>query len=144
MAAGLTIVATQYELFKNTFEQAVLAMSEPEVFIKQIATDGELVPADMTVENIDAMNAQVWGQGFAPPLFEGVFEIVEQRILKDAHLKLTLRNPQGTYSAIWFFHAQEMDSPIRCAYQMQRNDWNGKTSVQLLVEYAQALNHSEA
>ena len=144
MAAGLTIVATQYELFKNTFEQAVLAMSEPEVFIKQIATDGELVPADMTLENIDAMNAQVWGQGFAPPLFEGVFEIVEQRILKDAHLKLTLRNPQGTYSAIWFFHAQEMDSPIRCAYQMQRNDWNGKTSVQLLVEYAQALNHSEA
>ena len=144
MAAGLTIVATQYELFKNTFEQAVLAISEPEVFIKQIATDGELVPADMTVENIDAMNAQVWGQGFAPPLFEGVFEIVEQRILKDAHLKLTLRNPQGTYSAIWFFHAQEMDSPIRCAYQMQRNDWNGKTSVQLLVEYAQALNHSEA
>ena len=144
MAAGLTIVATQYELFKNTFEQAVLAMSEPEVFIKQIATDGELVPADMTVENIDAMNAQVWGQGFAPPLFEGVFEIVEQRILKDAHLKLTLRNQHGTYSAIWFFHATELDSPIRCAYQMQRNDWNGKTSVQLLVEYAQALNHSEA
>lgn len=143
MAAGLTIVATQYELFKNTFEQAVLAMSEPEVFIKQIATDGELVPADMTVENIDAMNAQVWGQGFAPPLFEGVFEIVEQRILKDAHLKLTLRNPQGTYSAIWFFHAQEMDSPIRCAYQMQRNDWNGKTSVQFLIEFAHALNHGE-
>ena len=143
MAAGLTIVATQYELFKNTFEQAVLAMSEPEVFIKQIATDGELVPADMTVENIDAMNAQVWGQGFAPPLFEGVFEIVEQRILKDAHLKLTLRNPQGTYSAIWFFHATELDSPIRCAYQMQRNDWNGKTSVQFLIEFAHALNHGE-
>ena len=143
MAAGLTIVATQYELFKNTFEQAVLAMSEPEVFIKQIATDGELVPADMTVENIDAMNAQVWGQGFAPPLFEGVFEIVEQRILKDAHLKLTLRNQHGTYSAIWFFHATELDSPIRCAYQMQRNDWNGKTSVQFLIEFAHALNHGE-
>ena len=144
MAAGLTIVATQYELFKNAFEQAVIAMSEPEVFIKQIATDGELAPADMTVENIDAINAQVWGQGFAPPLFEGVFEIVEQRILKDAHLKLTLRNQHGSYSAIWFFHATEMDSPIHCAYQMQRNDWNGKTSVQFLVEYAQALNHSEA
>ena len=143
MAAGLTIVATQYELFKNTFEQAVLAMSEPEVFIKQIATDGELVPADMTVENIDAMNAQVWGQGFAPPLFEGVFEIVEQRILKDAHLKLTLRNPHGTYSAIWFFHATELDSPMHCAYQMQRNDWNGKTSVQLLIEYAHSIHQGE-
>jgi len=143
MAAGLTIVATQYELFKNTFEQAVLAMSEPEVFIKQITTDGELVPDDMTVENIDSINAQVWGQGFAPPLFEGEFEIVEQRVLKDAHLKLTLRNPHGTYSAIWFFHAQEMDSPIHCAYQMQRNDWNGKTSVQLLIEYAHSIHHGE-
>jgi single-stranded-DNA-specific exonuclease len=143
MAAGLTIVATQYELFKDTFEQAVIAMSEPEVFIKQIATDGELRPADMTVENIDAMNAQVWGQGFAPPLFEGVFEIVEQRILKDAHLKLTLKNQNGSYNAIWFFHASEMSSPIHCAYQMQRNDWNGKTSVQFLIEYAQEINPND-
>ena len=143
MAAGLTIVATQYELFKNTFEQAVLAMSEPDVFIKQITTDGELLPTDMTVENIDAINAQVWGQGFAPPLFEGEFEIVEQRVLKEAHLKLTLRNPHGTYSAIWFFHATELDSPMHCAYQMQRNDWNGKTSVQLLIEYAHSIHQGE-
>jgi len=30
MAAGLTIVREHYELFKQTLEQAVLAMSEPE------------------------------------------------------------------------------------------------------------------
>lgn len=97
----------------------------------------------MTLDNIEAINAQVWGQGFAPPLFEGVFDIVEQRILKDAHLKLTLRNAHGvTYSAIWFFHAQEMPSPIHCAYQMQRNEWNGNVSIQLLIEFAQAIENS--
>ena len=142
MAAGLTIVREHYELFKATFEQAVLAMSEPEAFIKQILTDGELAPQDMTLDNIEAINAQVWGQGFAPPLFEGVFDIVEQRILKDAHLKLTLRNESGTHSAIWFFHAQEMLSPIHAVYQMQRNEWNGNVSIQLLVEFAQAIENS--
>ncbi len=139
MAAGLTIVREHYELFKNTFEQAVTFLSEPEVFIKQITTDGELQAQDMTIANIDAINAQVWGQGFAPPLFEGVFDIVEQRVLKDAHLKLTLRNASGTFSAIQFFHASELSSPIHCVYQLQRNDWNGKTSVQLLVEHAQEM-----
>ena len=139
MAAGLTIVREHYELFKQTLEQAVLAMSEPDAFIKQINTDGELAPADMTLDNVEAIHAQVWGQGFAPPLFEGVFEIVEQRILKDAHLKLTLRNDAGTHSAIWFFHAQEMPSPIHAAYQMQRNEWNGNVSIQLLIDFAQAM-----
>ncbi len=143
MAAGLTIVREHYELFKATFERAVLAMSEPEAFIKQILTDGELAPQDMTLDNIEAINAQVWGQGFAPPLFEGMFDIVEQRVLKDAHLKLTLRNAHGvTYSAIWFFHAQEMPSPIHCAYQMQRNEWNGNVSIQLLIEFAQTVENS--
>ncbi len=139
MAAGLTIVREHYELFKQTLEQAVLAMSEPDAFIKQINTDGELAPADMTLENVEAINAQVWGQGFAPPLFEGVFEIIEQRVLKDAHLKLTLRNETGTHSAIWFFHAEQMTSPIHAVYQMQRNEWNGKVSIQLLIEFAQTL-----
>ena len=144
MAAGLTIVREHYEQFKETFEQAVLAMSEPETFIKQITTDGELAPHDMTLDNVEAITRQVWGQGFAPPLFEGVFEIMDQRVLKDAHLKLTLRNQYGTYSAIWFFHAEEMPSPIHCAYQMQRNDWNGKTSIQLLIEFGQAINSEES
>lgn len=139
MAAGLTIVREHYELFKTTFEQAVLAMSEPDAFIKQIATDGELDAAQMTVENIEAMNAQVWGQGFPPPLFEGEFEVIEQRILKDTHLKLTLRNHHSTHNAIWFFHADELSKRIRCTYQMQRNDWNGKTSVQLLLTHAQTM-----
>ncbi|MFZ1417283.1 MAG: single-stranded-DNA-specific exonuclease RecJ [Burkholderiaceae bacterium] len=139
MAAGLTIVREHYELFKQTLEQAVLAMSEPDAFIKQINTDGELAPADMTLDNVEAIHAQVWGQGFAPPLFEGVFEIVDQRVLKDAHLKLTLRNDAGTHSAIWFFHAEEMPSPIHAAYQMQRNEWNGNVSIQLLIEFAQTM-----
>jgi single-stranded-DNA-specific exonuclease len=30
----------------------------------------------------------VWGQGFPLPIFEGEFEVVEQRILADKHLKV--------------------------------------------------------
>ena len=135
MAAGLSIVRERFDEFKAVFEQAVLAMSEPEAFVKQIVTDGELAQADFTIANVDAMNRQVWGQGFAPPLFEGHFTVVEQKVLKDAHLKLSLKNHAGVFSAIWFFHTDELPEQIHCAYQLQRNDWNGKSSLQFLVEH---------
>ena len=135
MAAGLTIVAEHFELFRATFDQAVLAMSEPDMFIKQIVTDGELEPHDFSIANVDAINHQVWGQGFPPPLFQGEFTVLEQRVLKDAHLKLSLQNHVGTFSAIWFFHTDELPAKIHCAYQLQRNDWNGKTTLQMLVEH---------
>lgn len=136
MAAGLTIVREDFELFKTTFENAVLAMSEPEDFTKQILTDGALAASDFSITNVDAINKQVWGQGFAAPLFEGEFTVVEQRILKDAHLKLVLQNQHGKFNAIWFFHAELMPNTIHCAYQLQRNDWNGKTDLQFLIEHA--------
>lgn len=139
MAAGLTIVRESFETFKQTFEQAVLAMSEPEVFTKQIMTDGEPQQDDLTIVNVDAINQQVWGQGFPAPLFEGQFTVLEQRILKDAHLKLKLQNAHGIFNAIWFFHAQELPRQIHCAYQLQRNDWNGNTELQFLIEHAYPL-----
>jgi single-stranded-DNA-specific exonuclease len=139
MAAGLTIVRESFETFRQTFEQAVLAMSEPEVFTKQIMTDGEPQQDDLTIVNVDAINQQVWGQGFPAPLFEGQFTVLEQRILKDAHLKLKLQNAHGIFNAIWFFHAQELPRQIHCAYQLQRNDWNGNTELQFLIEHAYPL-----
>lgn len=144
MAAGLTIYREHFELFKQTFEQAVLAMSEPDMFIKQVLTDGALAPHDFSIENVDAINHQVWGQGFAPPLFEGQFTVLEQRVLKDAHLKLSLRSQAGTFSAIKFFHTEELPEQIYCTYQLQRNDWNGKTTLQMLVESIHVMeqNHN--
>ena len=139
MAAGLTIVRETFETFRQTFEQAVLAMSEPEVFTKQIVTDGEPQQDDLTIANVNAINQQVWGQGFPAPLFEGQFTVLEQRILKDTHLKLKLQNAHGIFNAIWFFHAEELPRQIHCAYQLQRNDWNGNTELQFLIEHAYPL-----
>lgn len=136
MAAGLTIVADAFDEFKDAFEEAVIQMSEPDVFIKQIVTDGELASQDLLIDNVDAINQQVWGQGFPPPLFEGVFTVLEQRILKEAHLKLKLQNEHGVFNAIWFFQAEPMPRQLHCVYQLQRNDWNGKTELQLLIEQA--------
>lgn len=140
MAAGLTIVRADFEAFKEKFEQAVLAMSEPEAFIKQIVTDGELSTADFTINNVDAINHQVWGQGFAAPLFQGRFSVIEQKILKDSHLKLTLKNQSGVFNAIWFFHIDDLPEQIDCVYQLQRNDWNGKSTLQLLIEHIQPVS----
>ena len=32
-----------------------------------------------------------WGQGFPEPLFDNEFALLQRRVLKDKHLKLTLR-----------------------------------------------------
>lgn len=139
MAAGLTIIRADFELFKEKFEEAVLAMSEPEVFLKQIITDGELNSVDFTIGNVDSINQQVWGQGFNVPLFQGRFSVIEQKVLKNSHLKLTLKNQSGIFSAIWFFHTDELPGQIDCVYQLQQNDWNGKCTLQLLIEHVQSL-----
>ena len=70
--------------------------------------------------------------------------MLEQRVLKDAHLKLKLQNAQGIFNAIWFFHADELPRNIQCIYQMQRNDWKGKTELQFLIEHAYPLEAATA
>jgi single-stranded-DNA-specific exonuclease len=89
----------------------------------------------MSEDLVDLLNAQVWGQGFAPPLFEDTFEVLQQRLVKDTHLKLLLKNTGTTLAAIWFNRTEPLPPVARLAYRLAIDNYQGAGKVQLLIEH---------
>lgn len=138
MAAGLTIRADALDAFTQAFEAVGKNWLNQHQLERVIETDGPLESAYFTTQFIELMETQVWGQGFAPPLFCDEFRVVNQRILKERHLKLTLEKDGVTYDAIWFGHIDSLAGRAKVAYRLDANEFNGRTRVQLLVEHAEA------
>ena len=124
MAAGLTIRKDAFDEFKELFACAVKELSDPEMFERNIVTDGELRASDFNTELVEAIRKHVWGQAFPEPLFANQFKVLSQRVLKDQHLKLS----------IWFRHKRELPPTVRLAYKLDINDFRGRQSVQLIIE----------
>ncbi|OLF39254.1 MULTISPECIES: single-stranded-DNA-specific exonuclease RecJ [unclassified Psychrobacter] len=139
MAAGLTIKRSNFEAFLTAFNE-VMAEMDDEVFAEQKFTDGSLQAGDFSLWFAEHLaNASIWGHGFAPPIFDGVFEVLSFKILKDKHLKLSLRYPEVQYpieaiyfnfdSSAWDYRAEK----VHLLFQLDINEWNGKQSLQLMV-----------
>ncbi|MGS0742885.1 single-stranded-DNA-specific exonuclease RecJ [Glaciimonas sp. GG7] len=139
MAAGLTIRADAFDAFSAAFELVGSALLGKHQLERVIETDGPLEDAYYTTEFIEQMEGQVWGQGFAPPVFCDEFKVVSQRILKEKHLKLLLERNGNRYDAIWFGHTDALGSRAKVAFRLDANEYNGVTKVQLMVEHAEAL-----
>jgi single-stranded-DNA-specific exonuclease len=138
MAAGLTLRADAFDAFAAAFEQVGRSWLDSRQLERVVETDGALEDAYFTVEFIELLDSQVWGQGFAPPLFCDEFKVVNQRVLKERHLKLLLEKDGRKYDAIWFGHADGLPPTARVAYRLDANEYNGVTRVQLMVEHAEA------
>jgi single-stranded-DNA-specific exonuclease len=137
MAAGLTIAVADLARFEAAFENAVHAVLDPSLLTRTIETDGSLDEAEATVANVLALDAQVWGQGFAPPLFLDTFDVESQRIVKEKHLKLTLRRGRRVFDAIWFNSVAVLPDRAHIVYRLAANSYNGNTRVQFIVEQAE-------
>ena len=145
MAAGLTIAADKLAAFRAAFAAEVGrhedALNAPDV----IWTDGELTAGDLSLELAEALRSGgPWGQGFPEPVFENVLEVVEFRVLKDAHLKLRVSHPDGggLTDAIVFNQAQFPDgydgSKLKLVYRLDVNEFRNRRTAQLVVEHMQS------
>jgi len=139
MAAGLTIRADAFDAFAAAFEKVGREWLGQSQLERVIETDGPLEDAYYTTQFIELMDGQVWGQGFAPPLFCDEFRVVSQRILKEKHLKLLLERNGTRYDAIWFGHTDELGNKAKVAFRLDANEYNGVTKVQLMVEHAEPI-----
>lgn len=150
MAAGLTLQKRHFDAFRQAFEQ-VLSEYDDAVFAETIYTDGGLEPNEFNIAFVDSLNQlAIWGQGFLPPIFDNVFVIQDFRVLKEQHLKLWLSHAgvAFTIEAIWFnvdFEAVDISqihrgvSQIHLLYTLDKNTYNQKTSLQLMIKKAQLL-----
>ncbi len=139
MAAGLTLKRRHFDDFVTAFDK-VMAKLDNEVFAEQKFTDGPLQAQDFSLAFAEHLaNASIWGHGFAPPIFDGVFEVLSFKVLKDKHLKLSLRYPEVQYpidaiyfnfdSSAWDYRAEQ----VHLLFELDINEWNGKHSLQLMV-----------
>ena len=140
MAAGLTIQKADFERFNQAL-QAVLLDFDDDVFYEQKFTDGALLPDEFSLSFVDRLkNISVWGNGFVPPVFDGKFEVINHRILKDKHLKLSLKMAGVQYpiDAIWFnYQADSWDYRafgVHILYTLDINEWQGSQRLQLVIK----------
>jgi single-stranded-DNA-specific exonuclease len=138
MAAGLTIRADNLEGFTNAFEAVGRASLTKSQLERVLETDGPLEDAYFSTTFIELVDSHVWGQGFAPPVFCDEFRVISQRVLKERHLKLLLEKNGQRYDAIWFGHVDTLPERANVAFRLDANEFNGRTTVQLLVEHAEA------
>ncbi len=136
MAAGLTLQAQDFDAFSVAFEKVARSWLGPSQLERIVETDGVLESDYYSTQFISLMASQVWGQGFPAPVFCDTFTVCSQRILKERHLKLVLKNGGIEHDAIWFGHNEPLPSQVEVAFRLDANEFNGNTRVQLLVEYA--------
>jgi single-stranded-DNA-specific exonuclease len=97
MAAGLSLSKSNLDAFSQAFDQVVRSRLMPEQLEPIIYSDGELQSTEFDLEFAELLrHCGPWGQAFPEPVFDGEFVILQQRILKDCHLKYTLALENST------------------------------------------------
>jgi len=140
MAAGLTLHAVRLDEFAALLERAVGEFADPSCFSASLATDGPLAAAEIDLPLVDAIEAEVWGQGFAPPLFCGEFAVTRQSIVAGRHLRAQLRaGAARPLDAIAFGRVDPLPAAARIAYRLIRDEYQGLASVRLVVEAVEPL-----
>jgi single-stranded-DNA-specific exonuclease len=138
-AAGATILAADYERFRDLFSDIAGELLDDDALTRSLHTDGSLESGYFSLETARLLESGIWGQGFPPPLFEGRFVVEQQRVLKDKHLKLRLRAGNQRFEAIQFNYSETPGNEVRAAYRLSVNEYNGVQSVQLIVEHLQSV-----
>ncbi|WP_066131373.1 single-stranded-DNA-specific exonuclease RecJ [Bordetella ansorpii] len=137
MAAGLTLGRDDFATFAPAFDAAVRELTGRDRFEPLIETDGTLESGYANAEVAGLLNQQVWGAGFAAPLFLDEFTVRAQRLVGEKHLKLSLERGHQRFDAIWFGHDQSVPEHVQVAYRLEQNVWNGMVSAQLVIEHAE-------
>ena len=144
MAAGLSIEGKRFDTFKLAFEYIVNKNITEEQRHCAILTDGELPIDCYSIDFVEQLRAAgPWGQHFVEPVFEGKFRLLQQRLLKEKHLKVVLQTPDGLTLDAIYFNIDNKQWPnatvnyVHGAFNLDINEFRGQRSVQLLIK---ALN----
>lgn len=139
MAAGLTLAAEDLNTFRHAFDAEVRRVLTEDDLQGILHTDGPLAAAELTEQLAETLRYIPWGQGFPEPVFDGEFHVVNRRIVGERHLKLTLKQPGHTtvIDAIAFNAAEDAPTTdhLHCAYRVDLNEYNGRRSLQLIIEH---------
>ncbi|MFV3333829.1 single-stranded-DNA-specific exonuclease RecJ [Pseudomonas sp. NY15437] len=143
MAAGLSLPQEHFGAFAAAFDAEVRRQLDEDDLTGRLLSDGQLGAEEFHLELARALRqAGPWGQHFPEPLFHGIFQIVQQRVVGERHLKLVLKTECGSLQldAIAFNIDRDIwpNPTVRwaeVAYKLDVNEFRGNESVQLMVAH---------
>ncbi|MDO9617377.1 MAG: single-stranded-DNA-specific exonuclease RecJ [Pseudomonas sp.] len=145
MAAGLSLPEANFAAFAVAFDAEVRRQLCEDDLTGRLLSDGALSIEEFHLPLAKELrNAGPWGQHFPEPLFHGVFQLVQQRVVGERHLKVVLKSECGSVQldGIAFGVDREIwPNPtvrwVELAYKLDVNEYRGQESVQLLIAHIQ-------
>ncbi|GLX79598.1 single-stranded-DNA-specific exonuclease RecJ [Thalassotalea insulae] len=143
MAAGLSITPDDFKQFQQHFEYYAEQWLDSELLEGKCFSDGALALSEMNLAFAELLRASgPWGQNFAEPLFDDEFELIQQRLVGEKHLKMVVQKQGQVFDAIAFNvdikqWPNSQATKVHLAYRLDINEFRGKQSLQLIVENLQ-------
>ncbi len=137
MAAGCTVAEEHLDVFEEALNQVATEWLDAATLTRSLETDGPLAPEYLRVDLVDTLHKEVWGQGFAPPLFSEEVDVISQRLVGEKHLALKLKHQGQPVDGIWFGRTAQLPRRVKLAFRLDADEWQGQRRVRFLVEGAQ-------
>lgn len=134
MAAGCTLRAEHLEIFQSALQTIAEEWLDEAALTGATWVDGPLPAHYRNVETADALQSQVWGQGFAAPLFMEPLHVLEQRVVAGKHLSLQLLHQGQVVEGIWFGRTERLPAQAHLAYRLETDTWMGRKRLRFLIE----------
>lgn len=147
LAAGLSLPTTNIDAFKTRMEVIIKKMTGEAITRPVLNIDASLPLSSLdTIFMDDLHQLEPFGQGNPAPVFMATnVRASRLQVVGQKHLKMLLQDKTrkgATFPAIWFNADCELQTRQKrfekIAYRPQWNYWNGRKSLQLLIEDIQS------
>jgi single-stranded-DNA-specific exonuclease len=142
-AAGLSVATDNLSLLQERLSAVARERLGPEGFVRKLTVDSATALGDITIDVMREIERLApFGQGNPEPrLGARDLEVVSSRIVGGNHLKLKVRQGEGTpIGAIAFNRGSLLGRQVRdggriaAVFTPRLNTWNGSTSVELEIK----------
>jgi single-stranded-DNA-specific exonuclease recJ len=143
MAAGLTIYKDKFDDFKfylNEYCKEIFKNVKP---TNVVSVDKELDLKNISIDDVEELNSQIWGQHFTEPVFIADFKINKQELLSGGkHLKVWFDYKGMKIVGLWFFRTEFIDvehnENVKVIFKLNINEWRNKKEIQIYVQSLEA------
>lgn len=147
MAAGLSLDKSNFAQFQKIFSHELVQWFGTKLPFAVIESDGALAEAELTMPFAQMLeNHGPWGSGFPEPEFDGIFDIIDQRLVGQKHLKLILKSRDARFHldaiafnvdiSVW---PNTRVRTLHAAYHLCINEYQGVRTLQLKINQLEPL-----
>ena len=139
MAAGISIEHDKLDAFRAAFDDAIRSQVTGDELVPRLYVDAVTELRDITSELLSSyLRLEPLGQQNPRPVFmvRGVHPADEPRVLKEKHLRLSFHQSGVRREAMFFGGNEEPlpPPPWDIAFTINRNEYRGEVSLQMIVE----------